>query len=84
MFEMLDEPGALADALLIMKKNEVSMSWIESFPGPPSGKKRQYLFFADLEGHQNDAKIARTIQGLEKRCAKVVVLGSFPVGVQYD
>jgi chorismate mutase/prephenate dehydratase len=84
MFEMLDEPGALADALLIMKKNEVSMSWIESFPGPMKGKKRDYLFFVDLEGHANDAKIARTIQGLEKRCAKVVELGSFPVGVQYD
>jgi len=84
MFEMLDEPGALADSLQIMKKNDVNMSWIESFPGPPKGKKRDYLFFADLEGHTNDAKIARTIEALEKRCAKVVVLGSFPIGVQYD
>jgi chorismate mutase/prephenate dehydratase len=84
MFEMLDEAGALADALLIMKKNDVSMSWIESFPGPPAGKKRQYLFFVDLDGHLKDAKISRTIETLEKRCAKVVVLGSFPVGMQYD
>jgi chorismate mutase/prephenate dehydratase len=67
-----------------MKKNEVNMTWIESFPGPPAGKKRQYLFFVDVEGHANDAPVARVIQALEKRCPKVVVLGTYPKGMSYD
>jgi chorismate mutase/prephenate dehydratase len=84
MFQTADEPGALCDALTIIKKNEVNMSWIESFPGNEQGKRRAYLFFADLEGHQKDPPVAKTLAALEKKCAKVVVLGTFPRGECYD
>jgi chorismate mutase / prephenate dehydratase len=84
MFQLPDEPGSLCDALTIVKKNEVNMSWIESFPGPEQGKEREWLFFADLEGHQKDAAIDRTLSALEKKCSKLVVLGTFPCGAVFD
>jgi prephenate dehydratase len=61
------------------------MSWIESFPeGTSTGKNRVYIFFADLDGHLNDAGISKTIKALETKCSKVVVLGTFPRGLCYD
>ncbi|HVJ81492.1 MAG TPA: prephenate dehydratase domain-containing protein, partial [Planctomycetia bacterium] len=85
MFQTPDEPGALCDALAIIKKHEVNMSWIESFPeGTSTGKNRVYIFFADLDGHFNDAAISKTIKALETKCSKVVVLGTFPRGLCYD
>ena len=39
MFEIAHEPGALADAMAIFKRNRLNMTWIESFPipGPAAG-----------------------------------------------
>ncbi|MEX0642158.1 MAG: prephenate dehydratase domain-containing protein, partial [Pirellulales bacterium] len=34
MFEIAHEPGALADAMAIFKRNRLNMTWIESFPIP--------------------------------------------------
>ena len=75
MFEIEHKPGGLADALSVPKKQKLNLTWIESFPMP--GKERGYIFFVELEGHRDDLRVRRAIQALEKRCKRVVVLGSY-------
>ena len=76
MFQLEDQPGALADALGIFKRNRVNLTWIESFPIP--GTEREYFFFVEMEGHETDARLRRATASLEKRAQRVDVLGSFP------
>jgi chorismate mutase/prephenate dehydratase len=82
MFEIEHRPGGLADALSIPKRQRLNLTWIESFPLP--GEERGYIFFVELEGHRTDLRVRRAIASLEKRCKRVVVLGSYaaaaPVG----
>jgi chorismate mutase/prephenate dehydratase len=75
MFETEHKPGGLADALAIPKKQKLNLTWIESFPLP--GEERGYVFFVELEGHRDDLRVRRAIQALERRCTRVVVLGSY-------
>ena len=82
MFEIEHRPGGLADALAIPKRQKLNLTWIESFPLP--GEDRGYIFFVELEGHRSDLRVRRAIASLEKRCKRVVCLGSYaaaaPVG----
>lgn len=82
MFEIEHRPGGLADALAIPKRQKLNLTWIESFPLP--GEGRGYIFFVELEGHRTDLRVRRAITSLEKRCKRVVCLGSYaaaaPVG----
>jgi chorismate mutase / prephenate dehydratase len=75
MFEIEHKPGGLADALSVPKKQKLNLTWIESFPMP--GKDRGYIFFVELEGHRSDLRVRRAIASLEKRCKRVVILGSY-------
>ena len=75
MFEIEPRPGGLADALSIPKKQRLNLTWIESFPMP--GEERGYIFFVELEGHREDLRVRRAIASLEKRCKRVVILGSY-------
>jgi chorismate mutase/prephenate dehydratase len=75
MFEIEHKPGGLADALSVPKRQKLNLTWIESFPMP--GKNRGYIFFVELEGHRSDLRVQRAIASLEKRCKRVVILGSY-------
>jgi chorismate mutase/prephenate dehydratase len=75
MFEIEHRPGGLADALTIPKKQKLNLTWIESFPLP--GEERGYVFFVEFEGHREDLRVRRAIASLEKRCKRVVILGSY-------
>jgi chorismate mutase/prephenate dehydratase len=75
MFEVLHQPGALADAMNVFKRSRLNLTWIESFPiARPEGG---YLFFVELEGHENDAKVRKAIRSLEKKTIRLEVLGSY-------
>jgi chorismate mutase/prephenate dehydratase len=75
MLEIEHKPGGLADALAIPKKQKLNLTWIESFPMP--GEERGYIFFVEFEGHRDDLRVRRAISSLEKRCKRVVILGSY-------
>lgn len=75
MFELPHEPGALADAMMIFKKNRLNLTWIESFPKP--GSPNEYFFFVELVGYQTDLRVRRAITALEKKCVRIEVLGSY-------
>jgi chorismate mutase/prephenate dehydratase len=75
MFQVAHRPGALAEALNIFKRNKLNMTWIESFPVP--GAANEYLFFVELEGHEETDVLAGTIQALDAKCVRLSVLGSY-------
>lgn len=75
MFEIAHEPGSLADAMVIFKRAGLNMTWIESFP--IIGSTSEYLFFVELEGHQNDAKLKTALASLQRKTVRLEVLGSY-------
>ena len=77
MFEIPHSPGSLADILNLFKLNKINLTWIESFPSSES--KGEYVFFVELEGHHEDAKVKKTLAGVESKCEKLYILGSFPL-----
>jgi chorismate mutase / prephenate dehydratase len=76
MFRLPHKPGALAAALTVFDQNKINLTWIESFPSKTG--KSEYIFFADFEGHQEDARVARALKALADRSQEVKVLGSYP------
>jgi chorismate mutase/prephenate dehydratase len=78
MFSAKDKPGALCDILLPIKKAKVNMTKIESRPS--RRKAWEYIFFVDMEGHIEDRKLKRAIEGLKDHCLFLKILGSYPYG----
>jgi len=76
LFQTEHQPGALADAMNVFKRNRVNLTWIESFPVP--GSDRAYLFFVEMEGHQADEPLKRSVAALEHKALRLEILGSFP------
>lgn len=76
LFQVDHKPGALADAMNLFKRGGLNLTWIESFPIP--GARSEYLFFVELEGHESDEPVERTIAALTKRAQRLEVLGSYP------
>ena len=76
LFALKDQPGALHDALMPFKRNQINLTKIES---RPSKKKAwEYLFFIDFEGHESEPRVKRTLKALEKSTSLLRVLGSYP------
>ena len=61
----------------------VSMTRIESRPARAMRSTLwEYLFFIDIEGHQRDERVARTLEALRGRAPFLKVLGSYPAAIQ--
>jgi chorismate mutase/prephenate dehydratase len=82
MVEIAHQPGALADAMAIFKRNRLNMTWIESYPIP--GARGRYLFFVEFVAHQDEPRARRAVAALRKKAIRLEVLGSYaqtePVG----
>lgn len=78
IFSVRDRVGALYRILKIFAENQVNLHKIESRPS----KKRawDYIFYADLEGHQKDEKVHTALDRLTEETIFLKVLGSYPVG----
>lgn len=76
MFTIRDRVGALHDMLKPFTECGLNLTKIES---RPSKKKAwEYVFFVDLEGHQQDEKVKKALDGLAEQCLFMKVLGSYP------
>ena len=75
VFEIDHQPGALADAMGIFKRNRLNMTWIESFP--MRGQRGRYWFFVEFQGHASELRSRRAIASLEKKSLRLTVLGSY-------
>ncbi|MCA9101046.1 MAG: prephenate dehydratase [Planctomycetales bacterium] len=76
LFQIGHEPGALADATAIFKRNRVNLTWIESFP--ISESEGEYVFFVEMEGHADEARVRRALAALEKKTIAYRLLGCHP------
>ena len=76
MFTTVDEPGALVDVLVEFRRAGVNLSHIDK---RPSGRENwDYTFFIDAEGHREDERVIKAIEGARKHCVDLKVLGSYP------
>ena len=74
-----NRPGALHDMLKPIAEFEVSMTRIESRPSRRAAW--DYVFFVDVDGHQQDKSVRKVLRALEKDSFLVRVLGSYPVSI---
>ncbi len=74
-----NKPGAMYALLEPLAKHGVSMSRLESRPARTG--LWEYLFFVDLEGHQDDPAVAAALADLRQRAPFLKLLGSYPAAV---
>ena len=72
-----DRVGALYDMIRPFSSFGINMTKIES--RPTRRKVWEYLFFMDLEGHQDDDRLKKALEEVKGRCLFLKVLGSYPI-----
>jgi chorismate mutase / prephenate dehydratase len=72
-------PGAVVDLLEPLARHQVSMTKFESRPSKTG--VWEYVFFVDIEGHQQDQHVAKALSELQNRASLLKVLGSYPAAV---
>ena len=77
-FAIPDKVGALHQALGILEKARLNLSYLESLPS--RSKPWEYVFFAEMEGHIADERVILALEHLDELCRNVNVLGSYPRG----
>jgi chorismate mutase / prephenate dehydratase len=74
-----NRPGAVHALLTPLAENGVSMTRIESRPARAMRAALwEYVFYVDLEGHQQDARLAAALAELRRQAPFLKVLGSYP------
>ncbi len=68
--------GAIYQLLEPLAHHGVSMSRLESRPSRTG--LWQYVFFVDIEGHQEDANVAAALADLREKASFSKILGSYP------
>lgn len=81
IFTLHHKPGTLYRCLKILAERNVNMTKIES--RPMKTKKWEYLFFVDLEGHENDERLGESLKEMEEYCVFMKRLGSYPCGDEH-
>jgi len=69
-------PGALLGLLQPLADHGISMNKIESRPA--QGHKWAYVFFIDIDGHQQDDNVISALNQLKQQAALFKILGSYP------
>ena len=72
-------PGAIHDLLAPLANNGVSMTRLESRPARTG--LWEYVFYIDIEGHAQDAKVARALAVIKRKASFVKHLGSYPISL---
>ena len=74
-----NQSGSLYKLLKPLADNDVSMTRIESRPSHCANW--EYVFFLDLQGHQDDEKVSVALEALSKEADLLKILGSYPRAV---
>jgi chorismate mutase/prephenate dehydratase len=72
-------PGAVVSLLEPLARHGVSMTKFESRPAHTG--LWEYVFFVDIEGHREDARVATALSEITDKAAFLKVMGSYPVAV---
>ena len=78
VFALPERAGALHGALTLFARERINLTMIQS--RPQRERPWAYVFFVDLQGHREDAKVRRALAALEPRALFLKVLGSYPEG----
>jgi len=78
LFGTSNVPGALYTTLHPFADRGLNMSKIESYPA--KGSPWEFVFFVDVEGHQEDPAIRISLEEMRKRSTLFKILGSYPRG----
>ena len=76
LFAVSDQPGALHRALEAFSHSHVNMTRIESRPNRLL--PWQYLFYTDIEGHEEDDQVRKALEELRDKVTFLKILGSYP------
>ncbi|PTQ79829.1 chorismate mutase /prephenate dehydratase [Nitrosospira multiformis] len=71
-----NRPGAIHELLAPFAHHGVSMTRLESRPSRAG--LWEYVFFVDVEGHQQEPKVSQALHELVGKAAFLKVLGSYP------
>ncbi len=71
-----NRPGAIHALLAPLAQHGVSMTRLESRPSRTN--LWEYIFFVDIEGHQNDKNILSALTSIREKAALLKILGSYP------
>ena len=74
-----NRPGSLHELIASFSTHGVNMSRLESRPARTG--QWEYYFYVDLEGHQQDEKLAKAVAELRDKAPFVKVFGSYPAAV---
>src|SRR5574340_406628 len=69
-------PGAIHDLLKPLAANQVSMTRLESRPARTG--LWEYVFYVDIEGHQQNANVAKALAEIKRKASFLKNLGSYP------
>ncbi len=72
----VQKPGALVDALLILKQNSINMSKLES--RPIQGNPWEEMFYIDVDGNIDDGPMQKAIEELQATTRYLKILGCYP------
>ncbi len=75
-----NRPGAVHDLISPFARHGVSMSRIESRPARTG--QWEYLFFIDIEGHEEDEAVAQAIREISDKALFLKVVGSYPAATE--
>jgi chorismate mutase / prephenate dehydratase len=76
VFSTAHKAGALVSVLDAFRNNKVNLTNIESRPSRK--RQREYYFFVDCQGHQDDAAVTAAVQEARNHCLQLSILGSYP------
>jgi len=76
LFSITDEAGSLLKTLQLFARKGINLTRIQS--RPLRNQPWEYLFYIDIEGHEDEETVSKTIKTLAKRCLFLRNLGSYP------
>ena len=78
LFALPERAGALHGALSLFAREKINLTMIQS--RPQRERPWAYIFFVDLQGHREDARVRRALRAVERQALFLKVLGSYPEG----
>ena len=76
LFVVSHKPGSLYKALYPLAEAGINMTRIES--RPTRHRPWEYVFFVDIEGHQEEETVQKALAGLAEHVVTFKILGSYP------
>lgn len=76
VFQAHHRVGLLAQVLSVLARAKINLTKIESRPSRV--KNWEYMFYADMEGHFSEKRVAKALETVKSKCNTFRHLGSYP------